>query len=48
MAGAVMTFADITELHELQARQEEIISTVSHDLRAPLSVILGQAQYSSG
>ena len=45
MAGAVVSFADITELHELQAWQEEMVSIVSHDLRGPLSVILGQAQF---
>jgi PAS domain S-box-containing protein len=42
--GAVVTLTDITELRELQRRQEELLHTVSHDLRSPLTVILGQAQ----
>lgn len=42
--GAVVTFTDVTDLWELQNRQEEIVQTVSHDLRAPLTVIQGHAQ----
>ena len=44
IVGAVLTFADVTELHEFQIRQEEMLSMVSHDLRAPLTLILGQGQ----
>ncbi len=42
--GAVATFADITELHALQEQQEDLVRTISHDLRSPLTVVQGQAQ----
>ena len=42
--GAVVTFTDITILHELQEQREDMLRTVSHDLRSPLAVILGQAE----
>ncbi len=42
--GAVATVTDITHMHQLQQEREDILSTVSHDLRTPLTVILGQAQ----
>ncbi|MBI2953658.1 MAG: PAS domain-containing protein [Chloroflexi bacterium] len=42
--GAVVVFTDITALRRLQEQQEEYIHTISHDLRAPLTVIQGQAQ----
>lgn len=42
--GAVMAFMDVTEQHEQQKQREEYISLISHDLRAPLTPILGQAQ----
>lgn len=44
MLGAVATFVDITPLRKLQDEQEDLIHTVGHDLRGPLSVIQGQAQ----
>lgn len=43
--GAVTVFADITTLHEEQALREDLLRTVSHDLRNPLQVIVGQAQF---
>lgn len=42
--GAVLAFTDITQLHELQEQQEDLVRTVSHDLRTPLTVIISQAQ----
>ncbi len=44
MMGAVVTFTDITQLRELQEEQEDLLFMVGHDLRSPLTVILGQAQ----
>ena len=44
VAGAVVTFSDVTVLRELQQQQEDLLHTVSHDLRTPLTVIQGQAQ----
>ncbi len=44
ISGAVAIFTDVTPLVELQQRQEDILRTVSHDLRNPLAGILGQAQ----
>lgn len=42
--GAVATLVDITALHDLQREREMVLHTVSHDLRTPLTVILGHAQ----
>lgn len=42
--GAVATLTDISALHELQEQQAELIHTISHDLRTPLTVVLGHAQ----
>ncbi len=42
--GAVMTFSDITRLHELQEQREDLLRAVSHDLRNPLAVVQAQAQ----
>jgi len=44
MLGSVVTFADITTQHQLQEQRDDILRSVSHDLRNPLSAILGQAQ----
>ena len=44
LLGAVATFTDITDLHELQEQREDILRAVSHDLRNPLAVVLAQAQ----
>jgi len=42
--GAVSIFTDITTIRQLQQQREELVQIVSHDLRAPLQIILGQAQ----
>lgn len=42
--GVVSTYTDITELHRLQVQREVYILTISHDLRAPLTVIRGHAE----
>jgi len=44
LLGTVLTLTDITRLHELQEQRDDILRAVSHDLRSPLSAILGQAQ----
>jgi len=44
LLGAVTTFADITALHELQQRQEDLLHIVSHDLRIPITVIHGHME----
>jgi PAS domain S-box-containing protein len=42
--GAVATYADTTQLRELQEQAEELVRAVSHDLRTPLTSIQGYAQ----
>jgi len=44
LLGAVASYSDITQLHELQEQQESLLNTVSHDLRSPLTSIQGNAQ----
>ena len=44
LLGAVSTYTDITQLHQLQEQRELFIHMVSHDLRLPLSVVQGHAQ----
>ena len=44
MVGAVTTFTDITRMREIQEQQSDLIHAVSHDLRTPLTVVLGHAQ----
>ena len=44
VAGAVVTFGDITALAELQEQREDLLRAVSHDLRNPLQGVLGPAQ----
>jgi NtrC-family two-component system sensor histidine kinase KinB len=41
---AVLTFRDVTELRKLEQTKEEYVSLISHDLRTPLTAILGRAQ----
>jgi PAS domain S-box-containing protein len=43
--GAITVYADITAVHNLQEQREDLLRAVSHDLRSPLQVIQGQAQY---
>ena len=42
--GAVITLSDVSALHTLQEEREAYIHMISHDLRAPLTAVLGQAQ----
>ena len=42
--GAVSSMTDITHLHELQKEREMYVHTISHDLRTPLTVVLGHAE----
>ena len=41
--GRVIVMRDITDLKEIAAMKSEFVATVSHDLRAPLTVIKGYA-----
>jgi PAS domain S-box-containing protein len=42
--GVVATYTDITELYRLQEQQRMLIHLISHDLRAPLTIIKGHVQ----
>jgi len=42
--GMVITLQDITHLKELDRIKNEFVSTVSHDLRSPLTAILGYVE----
>jgi PAS domain S-box-containing protein len=44
VVGAVITFRDMTDVRRLQRMREEYLALISHDLRAPLTAILGRAQ----
>ena len=44
LLGAVATMVDITRERELQEMREDLVRAVSHDLRNPLTAVLGQAQ----
>jgi signal transduction histidine kinase len=44
LLGAVATYTDITPLHELEEQREDFIRAITHDLRNPLTGILGHAQ----
>ena len=44
LLGAVAAFRDVTAQHELEEQREDILRAISHDLRNPLSAILGQAE----
>lgn len=43
VAGVVATFTDVTAMHALQEQQQTLLHLVSHDLRAPLTIIKGYA-----
>ncbi|HEX2923309.1 MAG TPA: PAS domain S-box protein, partial [Chloroflexota bacterium] len=42
--GAVANFTDVTQLVELVQLRDVLTSTIAHDIRQPLTTILGQAQ----
>jgi PAS domain S-box-containing protein len=44
VVGAVITFRDMTEVRRLQRLREEYLALISHDLRSPLSAMLGRTQ----
>ncbi len=41
LAGAVVTFSDVTERRRLEQMKEEFFALVSHELRTPLTSIVG-------
>lgn len=41
LLGAVASFVDITEMHNLQEQQKVFLHLVSHDMRAPLTIMNG-------
>lgn len=43
VTGAVAVFQDISERKRAEQLRQEYVSLISHDLRAPLTVIIGQA-----
>ncbi|MCL5109371.1 MAG: PAS domain-containing sensor histidine kinase [Chloroflexi bacterium] len=44
VALAICIFRDVTRLHELEQAKEDYVRAISHDLRAPVTIVLGQAQ----
>jgi PAS domain S-box-containing protein len=44
VVGAVITFRDMTEVRRLQQLRDDYLALISHDLRAPLTTIVGRAQ----
>jgi len=44
VVGAVITFRDMTDMRQLQRTREDYLALISHDLRTPLTAILGRAQ----
>jgi len=41
---AILIFRDVTELRQLERQREEYLSLITHDLRTPLTTILGRAE----
>ena len=46
--GLLALLTDITEIKELEQLKDEIVSVVSHELKLPLTVILGYAEMLAG
>ncbi len=44
LLGAVRSLSDVTPLVELQEQREDMLRAVSHDLRNPLTAVLGPAE----
>lgn len=44
LLGAVATFTDVTSRHNMEEQRDDLVRALSHDLRAPLTAILGRAQ----
>ncbi len=44
ITGAVIAFADITHMKELERQKDDFLSLVSHELRTPLTTIAGNAE----
>ncbi len=44
VVGAVVAFRDMSEVRQLQRAQEEYLTLISHDLRAPLTAISGRSE----
>ncbi len=42
-AGTVTLFHDVTEIKKLERQRSEIMSMITHDLKAPLTAIIGHA-----
>jgi len=42
---AILIFRDVTEVRRLEQQREEYLSLISHDLRTPLTVIRGRAEW---
>jgi PAS domain S-box-containing protein len=42
--GAIVSFIDMSAHHALQEQREDLMRAISHDLRTPLSSVLGNAQ----
>jgi two-component system, NtrC family, sensor histidine kinase KinB len=45
LLGAVATLMDITAIHELEEQRDEFVRMISHDLRSPLTPIMGYATW---
>jgi len=41
--GAVITFTDVSRLHELEEHMRMVLHSVSHDLRTPMAIVQGHA-----
>ncbi len=41
----IATFRDVTELRRLEQMREEYVSLISHDLRNPLTALMGHSQF---
>ncbi len=45
LLGAVATMTDITALHDLEEQRDDYLRMISHDLRGPLTPIMGHASW---